>query len=597
MAHRRHAAGGRHGLPRAGRRRDPRCAPEPLDPRRVPRRWRRPRPRTSPLRPHLIEARSRSGPAGNPQFLLDLLVAAAGGRDERPPRQHRGGGDGAAGPPRRPSDRALVRCASVLVAQLPSARARCRVPRRRRPAARRGDLVAAGARSSPTTGTATCASAVACVRDAAYAGPPLLASGAACTHVAGERLERELGAIARRSRRPALAALPVSPATTRAPSATRAPPPTALPSTSRSPAPSHLYRRALDRGAHGSRSCRTGSCRPSGRRSARRYTHTGEPSRRHGGVHRRGGRYAGPTPSVAARLAAPARRTVVARARGSGGARRALVRARVCAMLDGVDRTGGGGVRAPSSSPRSAPLRQRQGRARRRSRLCPARRSTEAEAAGDGRSRWRTRCCVLDWALAYLGTAAATPGHSERALEIYIRLGDADREAAVLNNLGVYRLPGTGRWDEAVSFYARAADASLRAGDVANAAFGDCNLGRGADRPGPSRRRRASCLRRARRRLARDRGRGTASPSRRRCSGASRVRARAGRRRASSCSRTRPRASGLWASTDDAALGRRPDRAEALAFAGRAERGARARAARCCATATATAASARCCTA
>ena len=67
---------------------------------------------TSPLRPHLIEevvARS----AGNPQFLLDLLVAAAGGRDEPLPDSIE-----AAAMARLDrlayDDRALVRCASVL---------------------------------------------------------------------------------------------------------------------------------------------------------------------------------------------------------------------------------------------------------------------------------------------------------------------------------------------------------------------------------------------------------------------------------------------------------------------------------------------------
>jgi tetratricopeptide (TPR) repeat protein len=62
------------------------------------------------------------------------------------------------------------------------------------------------------------------------------------------------------------------------------------------------------------------------------------------------------------------------------------------------------------------------------------------------------------------------------ALEIFKRLGAADRESAVLNNMGgfAYR---AGRWDEAVDLYQRGAEASTRAGDVNYGAFADCNVG------------------------------------------------------------------------------------------------------------------------
>ena len=46
----------------------------------------------------------------------------------------------------------------------------------------------------------------------------------------------------------------------------------------------------------------------------------------------------------------------------------------------------------------------------------------------------------------------------------------------MLNNLGGFAYH-RGRWDEAVALYRRAAEGSQRAGDVANAAFGDCNVG------------------------------------------------------------------------------------------------------------------------
>jgi tetratricopeptide (TPR) repeat protein len=71
---------------------------------------------------------------------------------------------------------------------------------------------------------------------------------------------------------------------------------------------------------------------------------------------------------------------------------------------------------------------------------------------------------------------AAEAGHSLRALEIFRRLGAADRESAVLNNMGAFAY-WAGRWDEAVELYRRGADASTRAGDVNYTAFADCNVG------------------------------------------------------------------------------------------------------------------------
>jgi class 3 adenylate cyclase/tetratricopeptide (TPR) repeat protein len=82
---------------------------------------------------------------------------------------------------------------------------------------------------------------------------------------------------------------------------------------------------------------------------------------------------------------------------------------------------------------------------------------------------------VLDWALYDAGRPAEAV-HSARALEIYERLGDLDRQAAVLNNLGGFAYH-EGRWHDAVELYERAAEASERAGDEANAAFGACNVG------------------------------------------------------------------------------------------------------------------------
>lgn len=82
---------------------------------------------------------------------------------------------------------------------------------------------------------------------------------------------------------------------------------------------------------------------------------------------------------------------------------------------------------------------------------------------------------VLDSALVESGGARAAR-YSTRALEIYRRLGDLRRESAVLNNLGVFAY-WEGRWDDAVALYRMSAETSARAGGVADAAFGDCNIG------------------------------------------------------------------------------------------------------------------------
>ena len=120
-----------------------------------------------------------------------------------------------------------------------------------------------------------------------------------------------------------------------------------------------------------------------------------------------------------------------------------------------------------------AGARQREGRMDDAIALCHEA-IAEAQAAGEDAALAQA-CHILDWALFDSGRAAEAT-HSARALEIYERLGDLDRQAAVLNNLGGFAYH-EGRWDEAVELYRRAAEASARAGDVANAAFGDCNVG------------------------------------------------------------------------------------------------------------------------
>ena len=58
-------------------------------------------------------------------------------------------------------------------------------------------------------------------------------------------------------------------------------------------------------------------------------------------------------------------------------------------------------------------------------------------------------CYVLDWALVESGRSAEAD-HSQRALEIYQQLGDAEHEHMVLNNLGMFAY-FDGRWGDAVA--------------------------------------------------------------------------------------------------------------------------------------------------
>ncbi len=120
-----------------------------------------------------------------------------------------------------------------------------------------------------------------------------------------------------------------------------------------------------------------------------------------------------------------------------------------------------------------AAARQRQGRSVEAIRLAH-RAIADGEAAGEELAVGHA-FQVLDWALVESGRAGQA-GYSIRALEIFRRHGAADRESAVLNNMGgfAYR---AGRWDDAVDLYRRGAEASARAGDVNYGAFADCNVG------------------------------------------------------------------------------------------------------------------------
>ena len=140
--------------------------------------------------------------------------------------------------------------------------------------------------------------------------------------------------------------------------------------------------------------------------------------------------------------------------------------------LEGVDGDEAAACRARLVST-LATIRQRQGRMDEAISLCQ-RAIDEAQVAREDIALAQA-CHVLDWALVQSGRPSEAV-HSDRALQIYGRLGQLDREAAVLNNLGGFAY-FEGRWDDAVALYRRGADASVRAGDLANAAYGDCNVG------------------------------------------------------------------------------------------------------------------------
>jgi tetratricopeptide (TPR) repeat protein len=98
----------------------------------------------------------------------------------------------------------------------------------------------------------------------------------------------------------------------------------------------------------------------------------------------------------------------------------------------------------------------------------------EAEAAGELRALAHA-CYSLDWALMELGHPEEAT-HSSRALEIYEELGEPEREAAVLNNLGMFAY-FDGRWDDAVALYQRAGECSERAGTPSDVARTELNVG------------------------------------------------------------------------------------------------------------------------
>jgi class 3 adenylate cyclase/tetratricopeptide (TPR) repeat protein len=117
-------------------------------------------------------------------------------------------------------------------------------------------------------------------------------------------------------------------------------------------------------------------------------------------------------------------------------------------------------------------IRHRAGRHAEAAEVC-RRAIADAERAGDERALAQA-CFILDTALAYSGQAV--DGHHFRlALAIYEKLGELDRQASVLNNMGAAAY-WAGRWSDAVELYRGGAAANEAAGALGQAAYGDCNV-------------------------------------------------------------------------------------------------------------------------
>ncbi|MDX6720846.1 MAG: hypothetical protein QOJ63_3100, partial [Solirubrobacteraceae bacterium] len=145
---------------------------------------------------------------------------------------------------------------------------------------------------------------------------------------------------------------------------------------------------------------------------------------------------------------------------------------RALRLLEGRDDRIATARRAHARSALAA-IRVNQGRFKAAVALC-RQAIDEAQLAGADAALGRAYY-VLDSALVESG-GTGEARYSTRALEIYRRLGDLRRESAVLNNLGAFAY-WEGRWDDAVTLYRMSGETSARAGGVADAAFGDCNIG------------------------------------------------------------------------------------------------------------------------
>ena len=206
---------------------------------------------------------------------------------------------------------------------------------------------------------------------------------------------------------------------------------------------------------------------------------------------RRSGARAGsrPATSCARRAWCSARRTMHERAGRTVAAVRSAGRGCGCSTALAASRPP---ACAPGSSRRSARCASARGATREAARLCREA-IAAAEAAGDELALARA-CFMLDWALVDLGRRNEAVLLRPRARDLQARRrprppGGRAQQPRHVRLLG--RATGTRR-SSSTSVRRRRA---CRAGDVANAAFGDCNIGEVLADQGHSRRPRRGCAR------------------------------------------------------------------------------------------------------
>ena len=116
-------------------------------------------------------------------------------------------------------------------------------------------------------------------------------------------------------------------------------------------------------------------------------------------------------------------------------------------------------------------IRQQQGKALEAIEWC--KRTVEVAEGAATQEALAQALYVLDWAYATLGRFDEAV-YSERALAIYVELGNLERQGAILNNLGAIAYYQA-RWTEAVGFYERAQQVWERSGDRWSASFAVVN--------------------------------------------------------------------------------------------------------------------------
>ena len=103
-----------------------------------------------------------------------------------------------------------------------------------------------------------------------------------------------------------------------------------------------------------------------------------------------------------------------------------------------------------------------------------ARRGVAAAEAADAQNALGEAYHVMGWAFGVLGKEGARQLY-HRSLEAYQRSGNVVRQAGVLSNLGVV-CQWEGSWDEALSYYERSRDESLKIGSTINAGVARINI-------------------------------------------------------------------------------------------------------------------------